>query len=259
MAQGVTSQLERFDEAMDRGDVFEAARALGNITGQVAMAGEGVANLPKVAVAPAPALATAESVAFNAAGTVTITGGPASLVAGAALSSQMSGGEGAVTKEQGTRANVRVEERSGGTRAEPTSKTVDSPAEVRWRQALGEGPEIDAMHVTHMRGAGMASKPRHHVFPQEHRAFFERRGFSGERSIDSFTLELEESTHQAVHGGGNFKLGRRWTGEWNSRIMGELTRIESEVGRQLTFEEIMSVGEDLMARYGIDQPFVPYR
>ena len=128
-----------------------------------------------------------------------------------------------------------------------------------WRTALGEGPEVDAMQVTGARGAGMASRPRHHVFPQEHRTFFEERGFVGERSIDNFTIELAESTHQAVHGGGNFRLGRRWTGEWNQRIMGEVNRIEREVGRPLKFEEVMSVGEDLVSRYGIEGPFVPYR
>jgi hypothetical protein len=44
------------------------------------------------------------------------------------------------------------------------------------RDALGDGPEVRAMHETGKTGAGMAERPKHHVLPREHRAWFEERG-----------------------------------------------------------------------------------
>jgi RHS repeat-associated protein len=132
-------------------------------------------------------------------------------------------------------------------------------SEARTRLAFGEGPESDAVRVTGARGAGLARLPQHHVFPKEHRAFFEVRGFVGGRSIDEFTIALPDASHQAIHGGGNFRLGRTWTEEWNRRIMATIVELEKETGRRLRFEEIMSLGEDMMRRYGLDGPFLPYK
>jgi hypothetical protein len=94
---------------------------------------------------------------------------------------------------------------------------------------------------------------------QEYREFFESRGFKGDRSIDNFTIEMEESTHQAIHGGGNPWLGREWPAEWNRRIIDEVNAIEKELGRQLSFEETLSTGENLLREYGIQGDFVPFR
>ena len=71
-------------------------------------------------------------------------------------------------------------------------------------------------------GAGVARPPRHHVLPQEHRAFFEERGFTGDLDIDNFTVELETAHHQAQHGGGNWQMGREWPGAWNQLVMDKL-------------------------------------
>jgi hypothetical protein len=119
--------------------------------------------------------------------------------------------------------------------------------------------QTPGMKFTGTTGAGAARLPRHHVFPQEHRRFFQKRGFTDDRSIDNFTLELERGVHEALHGGGNFRLGRKWSGEWNRQIMKQIKAIERQEGRRLVFEEIMSIGEDMMSRYNLGGPFVPYR
>jgi hypothetical protein len=123
---------------------------------------------------------------------------------------------------------------------------------------LGEGPETSAMHETGRRGAGMSRSPRHHIFPQEGRLrrWFAERGFT---DIDNFCVELDEATHQAIHGGGNWRLGRTWPNEWNSRIMRELESAEASAGRMLTRDEIILVGQQLMDEYEIVKPFVSYR
>ncbi|WP_245814183.1 hypothetical protein [Cystobacter ferrugineus] len=76
------------------------------------------------------------------------------------------------------------------------------------REALGDSPEVRGMRVTGKTGAGMAEPPRHHVLPKEFREWFEKRGFTGEMDIDQFCVKLEQAHHEAIHGGGNWKLGR---------------------------------------------------
>ena len=107
--------------------------------------------------------------------------------------------------------------------------------------------------------AGLARPPRHHVLPQEHQTWFEERGFVGEFSIDRFTIELEEGVHQAIHGGGNFRLGRQWEGEWNRRLMKELKLLESSLGRTLTRDEIMERTGRLLREYGFGEQYLRYR
>jgi hypothetical protein len=137
------------------------------------------------------------------------------------------------------------------------AQATDLPQEVK--DLLGEGPTTDAMKVTNTTGAGLARRPRHHVLPQEHRKFFEERGFTGDRDIDNFTVELDVAHHQALHGGGNFVEGRRWPGEWNQLIIKDLEKREKELGRRLTVPEIMQRMEALMKPRGIPLRFVPYR
>ena len=76
------------------------------------------------------------------------------------------------------------------------------------RDALGDGPEVRGMHETGRAGAGMSEPPKHHVLPQEHREWFEQRGFTGDMDIDQFCVRLEQAHHEAIHGGGNWRLGR---------------------------------------------------
>ncbi|HZI06648.1 MAG TPA: DUF2380 domain-containing protein, partial [Archangium sp.] len=127
------------------------------------------------------------------------------------------------------------------------------------RDALGDAPEVRAMRVTGKSGAGMAEPPRHHVMPKEFREWFEKRGFTGEMSIEWFCVTLRQPHHQAIHGGGNWKLGREWSGEWNRMIMKALGRAEARAGRMLTRNTILEIVADYMKLYDIPVKFVRCR
>jgi len=127
------------------------------------------------------------------------------------------------------------------------------------RDALGDGPEVRAMHETGKTGAGMSERPQHHVLPDEFREWFEKRGFKGAMSIDQFCVELEVAHHQAIHGGGNWRLGRMWPNEWNQMIMRALTKAEREVGRMLTRNEVLNIVAERMKRYDLPMNFAPWR
>ncbi|WP_223784258.1 DUF2380 domain-containing protein [Myxococcus sp. AS-1-15] len=127
------------------------------------------------------------------------------------------------------------------------------------REALGDSPEVRGMRVTDRAGAGMAEPPKHHVLPREHRTWFEQRGFKGDMDIDQFCVRLEQSQHEAIHGGGNWKLGRTWPREWNRMIMDELLRTEARYGRTLTRNEILDIVADQMKSYDIPRKVVSGR
>jgi hypothetical protein len=127
------------------------------------------------------------------------------------------------------------------------------------REALGAGPEVRAMRVTGKVGAGMADPPRHHVMPKEFREWFERRGFTGEMDIDEFCVKLERAHHEAIHGGGNWRLGRTWPGEWNRMIMSQLSDAEMLAGRMLTRNEVLERVAFHMKRYDLPMNFTPWR
>ncbi|MFE8601617.1 DUF2380 domain-containing protein [Archangium violaceum] len=133
----------------------------------------------------------------------------------------------------------------------------DLPGGVR--EALGDAPEVRAMRVTGKTGAGMAEPPRHHVMPNELREWFERRGFTGKMSIDGFCVSLQQAHHQAIHGGGNWKLGRMWPGEWNRMIMEALYDAEAKAGRMLTRNTILEIVASYMELYDIPMNFVRCR
>lgn len=127
----------------------------------------------------------------------------------------------------------------------------------------GEGPQTDAIHAADRRRAGMGNKPKHHVYPQEMRTWFEDHGFSGRRDIDNYTVVLGEDLHQAIHGGGDYRRGRReWENEWNRRVRRELLDAEAAKqarnGRRLSQREIRAIIYRLMDEYGIPRKFVKY-
>nr|WP_306413587.1 DUF2380 domain-containing protein [Cystobacter fuscus] len=126
------------------------------------------------------------------------------------------------------------------------------------REALGDSPEVRGMRVTGKTGAGMAEPPRHHVLPKEFREWFEKRGFTGEMEIDQFCVRLEQAHHEAIHGGGDWKLGRTWPGEWNRMIMEALLDAEAEAGRMLTRNEILKLVSKRMKFYDIPMNFTPW-
>ncbi len=127
------------------------------------------------------------------------------------------------------------------------------------RDALGDGPEVRGMRVTGRVGAGMAEPPRHHVLPREFREWFEKRGFTGEMSIDRFCVKLEQASHEAIHGGGDWRLGRKWPGEWNQMIMEALREAETTAGRMLTRNEILDIVAYRMKLGKIPMNFTPWR
>jgi hypothetical protein len=127
------------------------------------------------------------------------------------------------------------------------------------REALGNGPEVRGMRVTGKAGAGMTEPPRHHVLPKEFREWFEKRGFSGEMDIDKFCVRLEQAHHEAIHGGGDWKLGRTWPGEWNRMTMKALYKAEARAGRMLTRNEILNIVAKSMEDYFIPMNFIPWR
>ncbi|WNG39621.1 DUF2380 domain-containing protein [Archangium violaceum] len=124
------------------------------------------------------------------------------------------------------------------------------------REALGDAPEVRAMRVTGRAGAGMVRPPRHHVMPQEFREWFEKRGFTGKMNIEWFCVTLQQAHHQAIHGGGNWKLGRKWPGEWNRMIMEALLEAETTTGRMLTRNEVLETVAKRMKDYKIPMNFV---
>ncbi|OJH40462.1 DUF2380 domain-containing protein [Cystobacter ferrugineus] len=126
------------------------------------------------------------------------------------------------------------------------------------RDALGDGPEVRGMRVTDRAGAGMAEPPRHHVLPREFREWFEKRGFTGEMSIDQFCVKMEQARHEAIHGGGNWRLGRTWPGEWNQMIMETLRDAETKAGRMLTRDEVLNIVAENMRDYHIPMKFSPW-
>ncbi|RKG65034.1 DUF2380 domain-containing protein, partial [Corallococcus sp. CA054B] len=124
------------------------------------------------------------------------------------------------------------------------------------REALGDSPEVRGMQVTGRAGAGMSDAPKHHVLPREHREWFEQRGFKGDMDIDQFCVRLEQAHHEAIHGGGNWKLGRMWPGEWNRMIMEALREAEVEAGRMLMRNEVLNIVASRMKRYDIPTSFI---
>jgi hypothetical protein len=127
------------------------------------------------------------------------------------------------------------------------------------REALGDGPEVRGMRVTGRAGAGMSGAPKHHTLPREFREWFEKRGFTGDMDIDEFCVRLERAHHEAVHGGGDWKLGRTWPGEWNRMIMEALLDAEAKAGRMLTRSEILKNVAKRMRDYKIQMKFISWR
>ena len=74
-----------------------------------------------------------------------------------------------------------------------------------------------------------------------------------------YSVELETAHHQAIHGGGNWKMGRGWIGEWNWVVMETLKKREGKLGRRMTATEILKEVELLMKEREIPIRFVPYR
>jgi RHS repeat-associated protein len=132
-------------------------------------------------------------------------------------------------------------------------------SDLVWDWTFGGGDDLiddladEGLQEVGYRGAGMNASPRHHIFPQQYRTFFEARGFVGPRSIDQYTVMLEEAYHQAIHGGGNWRLGLDWEGSWNHEVMTRIFSAEHKLGRRLVFDEVMLIGDKLATDYGLGE------
>jgi hypothetical protein len=93
----------------------------------------------------------------------------------------------------------------------------------------------DNVHVTNKVGAGAARPPRHHIFVQEQREWFESRGID----IDKYTIALDQGTHSAVHTMG-------WNKQWSKFIARE-----AKLGRQYTKREILAFGAQMRRQFGL--------
>jgi hypothetical protein len=97
--------------------------------------------------------------------------------------------------------------------------------------AAAEAVELGHLRVTDKIGAGVVRPDAHHIFPQEHRAFFEARGID----VDRYLLPLDSGTHSALHYG----AGGGW---WNQEIIQRIQQVETSASRLATPREILNVG-----------------
>lgn len=138
----------------------------------------------------------------------------------------------------------------GGMRSVREAPAAPGSSSTR-RMAEREALETGAIRPTTPQRAGVTRLPEHHVFPQAHRRWFEDRGVK----IDKYKVELDRSTHEALHYGGGPGKGGGW---WNETIMKRLNEREASIGRKLTSAEIEQVGKEMMKEAKIDHvPFSP--
>lgn len=129
------------------------------------------------------------------------------------------------------------------------------------------GTELDdedlaGLPVRSARDAGMVPD-RHHHFPQEleRSGFYQERGFA-KGEIHEYTSEFAQGDHQALHGGGNYKLAKEhWPeGTWNERFKMDTANIEAALRRKMTREELLAYNMKLRKQFNVaDEPLVHYR
>ncbi|WNG62427.1 TIGR02269 family lipoprotein [Archangium gephyra] len=84
---------------------------------------------------------------------------------------------------------------------------------------------------------------KHHIFPQEFAAWFKGK----EISIHSFTIRVPRSFHRWLHSGG--PSGGQWNDAW---------RQFKENNVRADSAEIWRFAGELMSRFGVNGPLVPY-
>jgi len=87
---------------------------------------------------------------------------------------------------------------------------------------------------------------KHHIFPQQEvlARWFERQGID----IHAFTIRVPKSFHQWLHSGG--PKGGQWNEAWR--------QFEREKGEKAKPEDIWRFAGELMMRFGVNGPLVPY-
>ena len=77
--------------------------------------------------------------------------------------------------------------------------------------------------------------------------------------IDQFCVRMERAQHEAIHGGGNWRLGHTWPAEWNQMLMRVLREAEQLTGRMLMRDAILTLIAERMNQYDIPMNFTTGR
>lgn len=122
--------------------------------------------------------------------------------------------------------------------------------------------DLARLPVRNARDAGLIQE-RHHWFPREldREGFYAERGFATDE-IDEYTSEFSQGEHQALHGGGDYKLAKEhWPeGSWNEKLRMEHDKMERDLGRRLTREELLEHNLDMRRQFKVeDKPVIPYK
>lgn len=86
---------------------------------------------------------------------------------------------------------------------------------------------------------------KHHLFPQEFKAWFERQGID----IHQWTMLIETDVHKHIHRGAS---GGPWNAAWRKFIR------EKRADKQVPQEEIWKHAWELCVRFGLMAPLQPY-
>ncbi|WP_158502269.1 TIGR02269 family lipoprotein [Vitiosangium sp. GDMCC 1.1324] len=91
-----------------------------------------------------------------------------------------------------------------------------------------------------------ANRPheKHHIFPQEFKAWFESKGID----IHQWTMFIETSLHKSIHRGAS---GGAWNAAWRQFIL-------EKGSSYVTKEEIWKHAWELCVRFGLMAPLEPY-
>jgi uncharacterized lipoprotein (TIGR02269 family) len=125
--------------------------------------------------------------------------------------------------------------------------TVADPVfEIPWHNWKTREPRVDRQ-LRHWQCGLRPKEPyeKHHLFPQarEFAIWFKRR----EIDIHAFTIRLPKSFHQWLHSGG--PNGGQWNEAWRQFRKGK---------QEATAEEMWAFAGELMSRFGVNGPLVPY-
>jgi uncharacterized lipoprotein (TIGR02269 family) len=125
--------------------------------------------------------------------------------------------------------------------------TVADPVfEIPWHNWKTREPRV-AKQLRHWQCSLRPKEPyeKHHIFPQamEFALWFKRQGID----IHAFTIRLPKSFHQWLHSGGS--SGGQWNAAWR--------QFQSE-NLGATAEEMWAFAGELMSRFGVNGPLVPY-
>ncbi|QRK10860.1 TIGR02269 family lipoprotein [Archangium violaceum] len=85
---------------------------------------------------------------------------------------------------------------------------------------------------------------KHHLFPQEFRAWFARNGID----IHQWTMFIETGLHRSIHRG---PRGGAWNAAWRQFT-------QEKEGKRVTKEEIWKYAGELCVRFGLMAPLQPY-